>query len=224
MDNFEIKGLIFDLDGVIADTAHLHYKAWCKIGQQWGFNLSITQNEELKGISRKDSIIKIANWAGRNLSESELEDLANKKNEKYLKFCQNMGTGDILPGVYDFIIACGKEDLKLAVGSASKNAKIILQKLGIDDLFSIIVDGNMVEKSKPDPEVFLKGAEILNLKPNSCVVFEDSQAGIQAAINAGMFSVGVGQKHLESCNHMIENFNGLSPEKLISKLSNSFNL
>jgi len=224
MDNFEIKGLIFDLDGVIADTAHLHYKAWCKIGQQWGFNLSITQNEELKGISRKDSIIKIANWAGRNLSESELEDLANKKNEKYLKFCQNMGTGDILPGVYDFIIACGKEDLKLAVGSASKNAKIILQKLGIDDLFSIIVDGNMVKKSKPDPEVFLKGAEILNLKPNSCVVFEDSQAGIQAAINAGMFSVGVGQKHLESCNHMIENFNGLSPEKLISKLSNSFNL
>ena len=223
MDNFEIKGLIFDLDGVIADTAHLHYKAWCEIGQQCGFNLSISQNEELKGISRKDSIIKIANWAGRNLSEAELEDLAKKKNEKYLKFCENMGTGDILPGVYDFIIACGKKGFKLAVGSASKNAKIILQKLGIDDLFSIIVDGNMVEKSKPDPEVFLKGAEILNLKPNSCVVFEDSQSGIQAAINAGMFSVGVGQKHLESCNHMIENFNGFSPEKLISKLSNSFN-
>lgn len=223
MDNFEIKGLIFDLDGVIADTAHLHYKAWCEIGQQCGFNLSISQNEELKGISRKDSIIKIANWAGRNLSEAELEDLAKKKNEKYLKFCENMGTGDILPGVYDFIITCGKKGFKLAVGSASKNAKIILQKLGIDDLFSIIVDGNMVEKSKPDPEVFLKGAEILNLKPNSCVVFEDSQSGIQAAINAGMFSVGVGQKHLESCNHMIENFNGFSPEKLISKLSNSFN-
>ena len=223
MDNFEIKGLIFDLDGVIADTAHLHYKAWCEIGQQCGFNLSISQNEELKGISRKDSIIKIANWAGRNLSEAELEDLAKKKNEKYLKFCENMGTGDILPGVYDFIITCGKKGFKLAVGSASKNAKFILQKLGIDDLFSIIVDGNMVEKSKPDPEVFLKGAEILNLKPNSCVVFEDSQSGIQAAINAGMFSVGVGQKHLESCNHMIENFNGLSPEKLISKLSNPFN-
>ena len=223
MDNFEIKGLIFDLDGVIADTAHLHYKAWYEIGQQWGFNLSISQNEELKGISRKDSIIKIANWAGRNLSEAELEDLAKKKNEKYLKFCENMGTGDILPGVYDFIITCGKKGFKLAVGSASKNAKFILQKLGIDDLFSIIVDGNMVEKSKPDPEVFLKGAEILNLKPNSCVVFEDSQSGIQAAINAGMFSVGVGQKHLESCNHMIENFNGFSPEKLISKLSNSFN-
>ena len=134
-----------------------------------------------------------------------------------------MGTGDILPGVYDFIITCGKKGFKLAVGSASKNAKFILQKLGIDDLFSIIVDGNMVEKSKPDPEVFLKGAEILNLKPNSCLVFEDSQSGIQAAINAGMFSVGVGQKHLESCNHMIENFNGLSPEKLISKLSNPFN-
>ena len=223
MDNFEIKGLIFDLDGVIADTAHLHYKAWCKIGQQWGFNLSITQNEELKGISRKDSLIKIANWAGKNFSEAELEDFAKKKNEKYLKFCENMGAGDLLPGVYDFINACGKKGLKLAVGSASKNAKMILQKLGVVDLFSIIVDGNMVEKSKPDPEVFLKGAEILNIKPNSCVVFEDSQVGIQAAINAGMFSVGVGQKHLESCNHMIENFNGLSPEKLIAKLSKPVN-
>ena len=110
--------------------------------------------------------------------------------------------------------------LKLAVGSASKNAKIILQKLGIMDLFSIIVDGNMVQNSKPDPEVFIKCAEILELEPKSCVVFEDSQAGIQAAINAGMFSVGVGQEDLESCNYKIKNFEGLSPEQLINQLSN----
>ena len=189
MHNIEIKGLIFDLDGVIANTADLHYRAWCKIGDQWGFNLSKAQNEELKGISRKDSILKIANWAGKSFTNEELDAFAFEKNKNYLSYCQTLGTKDILPGVYDFINASMNKGLKLAVGSASKNAKIILQKLGILDLFSIIVDGNMVENSKPDPEVFVKGAEILELEPKSCVVFEDSQAGIQAAINAGMFSV-----------------------------------
>ena len=220
MHDLEIKGLIFDLDGVIADTAHLHYRAWCKIGEQWGFNLSTAQNEELKGISRKDSILKIANWAGKSFTNEELDAFAFEKNKNYLSYCQALGTKDILPGVYDFINASMNKGLKLAVGSASKNAKIILQKLGILDLFSIIVDGNMVQNSKPDPEVFIKGAEILELEPKSCVVFEDSQAGIQAAINAGMISVGVGQEDLESCNHKIKNFEGLSPEQLINQLSN----
>ena len=220
MHNLEIKGLIFDLDGVIANTADLHYRAWCKIGDQWGFNLSTAQNEELKGISRKDSILKIANWAGKSFNNEELDAFAFEKNKNYLSYCQTLGTKDILPGVYDFINASMNKGLKLAVGSASKNAKIILQKLGILDLFSIIVDGNMVQNSKPDPEVFIKCAEILELEPKSCVVFEDSQAGIQAAINAGMFSVGVGQEDLESCNYKIKNFEGLNPEQLINQLSN----
>ena len=220
MHNLEIKGLIFDLDGVIANTADLHYRAWCKIGDQWGFNLSTAQNEELKGISRKDSILKIANWAGKSFTNEELDAFAFEKNKNYLSYCQTLGIKDILPGVYDFINASMNKDLKLAVGSASKNAKIILQKLGILDLFSIIVDGNMVQNSKPDPEVFIKCAEILELEPKSCVVFEDSQAGIQAAINAGMFSVGVGQEDLESCNYKIKNFEGLSPRQLINQLSN----
>ena len=220
MHNLEIKGLIFDLDGVIANTADLHYRAWCKIGDQWGFNLSTAQNEELKGISRKDSILKIANWAGKSFTNEELDAFAFEKNKNYLSYCQTLGTKDILPGVYDFINSSMNKGLKLAVGSASKNAKIILQKLGILDLFSIIVDGNMVQNSKPDPEVFIKCAEILELEPKSCVVFEDSQAGIQAAINAGMFSVGVGQEDLESCNYKIKNFEGLSPKQLINQLSN----
>ena len=220
MHNLEIKGLIFDLDGVIANTADLHYRAWCKIGDQWGFNLSKAQNEELKGISRKDSILKIANWAGKSFTNKELDAFAFEKNKNYLSYCQTLGIKDILPGVYDFINASMNKGLKLAVGSASKNAKIILQKLGILDLFSIIVDGNMVQNSKPDPEVFIKCAEILELEPKSCVVFEDSQAGIKAAINAGMFSVGVGQEDLERCNHKIKNFEGLSPEQLINQLSN----
>ena len=220
MHKLEIKGFIFDLDGVIANTADLHYRAWCKIGDQWGFNLSKAQNEELKGISRKDSILKIANWAGKSFTNEDLDAFAFEKNKNYLSYCQTLGTKDILPGVYDFINASMNKGLKLAVGSASKNAKIILQKLGILDLFSIIVDGNMVQNSKPDPEVFIKGAEILELEPKSCVVFEDSQAGIQAAINAGMFSVGVGQEDLESCNYKIKNFEGLSPKQLINQLSN----
>jgi beta-phosphoglucomutase len=223
MYNIEIKGLIFDLDGVIADTANLHYKAWCKIGEQWGFNLSLAQNEELKGVSRKDSILKIANWAGKSFTNEELDAFAFEKNKNYLSYCQTLGTKDILPGVYDFINDSMNKGLKLAVGSASKNAKIILQKLGILDLFSIIVDGNMVQNSKPDPEVFIKGAEILELEPKSCVVFEDSQAGIQAAISAGMFSVGVGQEDLESCNYRIKNFEGLSSDQLINQLSNRCN-
>jgi beta-phosphoglucomutase len=223
MYNIEIKGLIFDLDGVIADTAHLHYRAWCKIGEQWGFNLSLAQNEELKGVSRKDSILKIANWAGKSFTNEELDAFAFEKNKNYLSYCQTLGTKDILPGVYDFINDSMNKGLKLAVGSASKNAKIILQKLGILDLFSIIVDGNMVQNSKPDPEVFIKGAEILELEPKSCVVFEDSQAGIQAAISAGMFSVGVGQEDLESCNYRIKNFEGLSSDQLINQLSNRCN-
>jgi beta-phosphoglucomutase len=223
MYNIEIKGLIFDLDGVIADTANLHYKAWCKIGEQWGFNLSLAQNEELKGVSRKDSILKIANWAGKSFTNEELDAFAFEKNKNYLSYCQTLGTKDILPGVYDFINASMNKGLKLAVGSASKNAKIILQKLGLLDLFSIIVDGNMVQNSKPDPEVFIKGAEILELEPKSCVVFEDSQAGIQAAISAGMFSVGVGQEDLESCNYRIKNFEGLSSDQLINQLSNRCN-
>ena len=217
--NIEIKGMIFDLDGVIADTTHLHYRAWWKIGEQWGFNLSLAQNEELKGVSRKDSILKIANWAGKSFTNEELDAFAFEKNENYLSYCQTLGTKDILPGVYDFINASMNKGLKLAVGSASKNAKIILQKLGLLDLFSIIVDGNMVQNSKPDPEVFIKGAEILELEPKSCLVFEDSQAGIQAAISAGMFSVGVGQEDLESCNYKIKNFEGLRPDQLINQLS-----
>ena len=220
MHKMEIKGLIFDLDGVIANTADLHYRAWCKIGDQWGFNLSKAQNEELKGISRKDSILKIANWAGKSFTNEELDAFAFEKNKNYLSYCQTLGIKDILPGVYDFINASMNKDLKLAVGSASKNAKIILQKLGILDLFSIIVDGNMVQNSKPNPEVFIKCAEILELEPKSCIVFEDSQAGIQAAINAGMFSVGVGQEDLERCNYKLKNFEGLSPEQLINQLSN----
>ena len=221
MHNSQIKGLIFDLDGVIADTAHLHYKAWCKIGTQWDFNLSIAQNEQLKGVSRKDSIIKIANWAGKRFSEAELDAFALEKNENYLSYCETLGTKDILPGVYEFIKSSIDAGLKLAVGSASKNAKIILEKLEILDLFSIVVDGNMAQNSKPDPEVFLKGAETLNLAPNSCIVFEDSQAGILAANNAGMISVGVGQEDLNNCTLKIENFKGLTPKQLITQLSNS---
>ena len=219
MYNIEIKGLIFDLDGVIADTTHLHYRAWCKIGEQWGFNLSLAQNEELKGVSRKDSILKIANWAGKSFTNEELDAFAFEKNENYLSYCQTLGTKDILPGVYDFINASMNKGLKLAVGTASKNTKIILKKLSLLELLSIIVDRNMLQNSKPDHEVFIKGAEILELEPKSCLVFEDSQAGIQAAISAGMFSVGVGQEDLESCNYKIKNFEGLSPDQLINQLS-----
>jgi beta-phosphoglucomutase len=218
--NLDIKGMIFDLDGVIADTAHLHYKAWCKIAWQWKFNLSVDQNEKLKGVSRNNAMRKIANWAGKNLSEKELENFADQKNTFYLNYCESLSPEDTLPGVVSFIDQCRRTGMKLAVGSASKNAKIILQKLQIIDVFQIIVDGNMVEKSKPHPEVFLKAAELMKIKPSDCVVFEDSQAGIQAAINAGMMTIGIGSSDLRDCNAQIQSFEKYNLNKLISQINN----
>ena len=218
--NLNIKGLIFDLDGVIADTAHLHYKAWCQIASQWKFDLSVDQNEKLKGVSRKNAMQKIAKWAGKSFSEKELEDFAEQKNTLYLDYCESLSHKDALPGVVSFIDECRRTGLKLAVGSASKNAKIILQKLQIIDLFQIVVDGNMVEKSKPHPEVFLKAAQFLKINPSDCVVFEDSQAGIQAALNAGMKNIGIGSSDLLNCNAHIQSLEKYNLKKLSTQINN----
>ena len=220
IQNKQINGLIFDLDGVIADTAHLHYRAWCQIASRWGFHLSEEQNEELKGVSRSDSIKKITHWAGKDFSQKELNDFAIEKNSYYLKYCESIGPEDLLPGVLDFIKESSRAGLKLAVGSASRNANIILNKLGILNLFKIVVDGNMVENSKPHPEVFLKSAAALNILPEECVVFEDSQVGIQAAVNAKMFAVGIGTTHLLNCDARIQTFEKFNLIELSNQLKN----
>ncbi len=187
-----IKGCIFDLDGVLVDTAGYHYKAWKQLANELGSDFTEEQNEQLKGISRIESLEKILNWAKIEKSEEEKQELATRKNEWYVTMITKMQPEEILPGAAKFLADLQEAGYKLALGSASKNSEIILKKTNIYHFFDVIIDGNKVSKSKPNPEVFLTGAKELGLKPDECVVFEDAIAGVEAAKNGGMKVIGIG--------------------------------
>ncbi|MES2266625.1 MAG: beta-phosphoglucomutase [Bacteroidota bacterium] len=188
-----IKACIFDLDGVIVDTAVYHYKAWKRLANEMGFDFTEHQNEQLKGVSRMASLNLILGWGNiANKTEAEKEELATQKNTWYTEMISHMTPSEILPGARDFVQTCRDAGLKTAIGSASKNTPTILNKLQLTNLFDAIIDGNSVSAPKPDPEVFLKGAEAVGVGPAHCVVFEDAVAGIEAAINGGMKTVGIG--------------------------------
>lgn len=189
-----IRGVIFDLDGVIVDTAHYHYLAWKKLAQELGINLTLDDNEKLKGISRMKSLDVILALGGVSLTDYEKEKLANKKNTWFVDFVERMAPEEIFPGVKTLIGSMREKGLKVALASSSKNAKTVLDLLHVRSLFDVIVDGNMVVNSKPDPEIFLLAASMLNLQPSTCVVFEDAEAGVQAAIDAGMKCIGIGSE------------------------------
>ena len=186
-----IKGAIFDLDGVIVDTAVFHYIAWKELANELGFDFTESDNERLKGVSRMTSLEILLSIGNISASEEQKQQWAQEKNNRYVNLLKNLNENSMLDGAKDFIMKLRSEGTKIALGSASKNAPFILEKLGIMDLFDAVVDGNAVSKAKPDPEVFLKGAELLGLKPEDCTVFEDSQAGIDAAINGGFHTVAV---------------------------------
>ncbi|MET3980723.1 beta-phosphoglucomutase [Mucilaginibacter sp. UYP25] len=188
-----IKACIFDLDGVIVDTAVYHYQAWKRLANEMGFDFTEHQNEQLKGVSRMASLNLILGWGNiTNKTEEEKEVLATQKNTWYTEMIGKMTPAEILPGAREFVQTCRDAGLKTAIGSASKNTPTILNKLQLTQLFDAIVDGNSVSIPKPDPEVFLKGAEAVGIEPSACVVFEDAVAGIEAAINGGMKTVGIG--------------------------------
>lgn len=187
-----IKACIFDLDGVIVDTAVYHYRAWKRLANQLGFDFTEADNEKLKGVSRTRSLELILEWGGVQKTETEKEELANRKNEWYVQMISQMQPGEILPGAKEFVQSCKDAGIKTALGSASKNSMTILDKIGMTNLFDAIIDGNKVSKPKPDPEVFLKGAEELGIPPANCVVFEDAIAGIEAAKAGGMKAIGIG--------------------------------
>lgn len=187
-----IKACIFDLDGVIVDTAVYHYQAWRRLANQLGFDFTEAQNEELKGISRIESLKIILNWGGITLPEAEMEQLANQKNEWYVAMISQMTPKEILPGAEEFLDLVRANNYLTALGSASKNSETILRQIGLLNRFDALVDGNKVTKSKPNPEVFLVGAQELEVEPSACVVFEDAIAGVQAAKAAGMKAVGIG--------------------------------
>lgn len=201
------KGYIFDLDGVIVDTAKFHFQAWKRTADELDFELTPELNEKLKGVSRVDSLHKILNWAGKSVSQEVFDRMAKEKNEYYLSFVDQMTPDDILPGVYDYIQMLKNRQMPVALGSASKNAPEILRKVGLYDLFDAIVDGNSVTNAKPDPEVFVAAADQLGVATSDCVVFEDSEAGIEAANLAGMTSVGLGDPEvLEGSDYVFSSF------------------
>lgn len=183
---------IFDLDGVLINTFNYHFKAWKDTMIKYGFEFTESFSEALKGLDRMQSLEKILKTANLTLSESEKTKLATDKNNLFLANISAMNENDILPGMENFIKEAIRIRIPLAVGSSSKNANILLEKTGLKKYFEIIVDGNMISKPKPDPEIYLSIAQKFNFSPRRCIVFEDSRSGVIAGKNAGMFVVGIG--------------------------------
>lgn len=210
-----IQACLFDLDGVIVDTAQYHYIAWRELANDLGFDLSIEQNERLKGVSRMESLDIILGIGGIQMSEPEKLTRATTKNARYLELCMQMTPADTLPGVRDFLDELKKNNIRIGLGSASKNAKVILERIDMLDYFETVVDGNRITKGKPDPQVFLLGAQDLNIAPASCAVFEDAVAGIQSARAAGMLAVGIGEKSvLTEADVVVPGFLGFNVARL----------
>ncbi|CAL1518500.1 beta-phosphoglucomutase [Chitinophaga sp. MM2321] len=190
----QLKACIFDLDGVLVDTAIYHYKAWKKMANQLGFDFTEKQNESLKGISRDESLKLILEWGGLSIPPHTMAELAEQKNNWYTAMISTMTPQEVLPGAIALLTAVRENGIKTALGSVSKNAGLILEHTGLARFFDAIVDGNMGLTSKPDPAVFLKGAELLQEAPVNCLVFEDAVAGVKAALTAGMKVIGVGEE------------------------------
>ncbi|PWD99284.1 beta-phosphoglucomutase [Marinilabilia rubra] len=210
-----IKACIFDLDGVIVDTARYHFIAWKALADELGFDFTEKDNERLKGVSRMTSLDILLEIGGLDLPKEKKEELAKRKNEHYRSFILEMTPDEILPGAMKFIKELKDNDLKIALGSASKNAMTILDRLELTSWFDAVIDGTKVSNAKPDPEVFLKGAEALNLPPSECVVFEDAEAGVEAALAGGMKCVGIGSPEvLGKANLVVPGLHEMDIEKL----------
>jgi len=183
---------LFDLDGVIVDTAKYHFLAWKNVALNLGYELSKENNEKLKGVSRADCLNIILKLAKLNLNKNSFNYYLKKKNDIYLDYVKSISSKNILPGISKALNYLKEKNIKIGIGSASKNARFIIEKLELIPFFEVIIDGNQIVNSKPDPEVFLKGSQALGVLPENCVVFEDSDSGIRAAKAAEMTAVAIG--------------------------------
>ena len=192
-----IKALLFDLDGVIVSTEKNHFEAWRETASKLGIHFSEHDNEALKGVNRVDSLMQILKLGNKTVSAEEFESLLVFKNDMYLDSITTLSADDLLPGVHALLLQAKSMGVKIGLGSSSKNAPMILTRLGITDLFDVIIDGNGVTHPKPDPEVFLNGAKALALAPSDCLVFEDASSGVAAAKAGGFIAIGVGNPMLK---------------------------
>ncbi len=214
------KCFIFDLDGVIVDTAKYHFLAWQKLAQELGIEFTPEHNEELKGVSRVRSLEIILNLGNIQASQEDKDKWLKDKNELYLSYLVDMDQSELLPGVVDVLKFLKDNNQHIALGSASKNARPILEKTNIIHYFDAIVDGNDVTNAKPDPEVFLRACQLLFVSPEDSIVFEDSVAGIQAANSARMKSIGIGDKEiLHEAEYIFPDFTMIN-EQFIKSLMN----
>jgi beta-phosphoglucomutase len=198
-----IKACIFDLDGVIVDTAHYHFLAWKRLAHELGFELTPDDNERLKGVSRMESLNIVLEVGGITASDHDREVMANKKNTWFVDYVERMMPEEIFPGVKQLIRDLKGNGIKVGLASSSKNAKTVIQLLHIQNEFDAVVDGTMIRNSKPDPEIFLLASSKLGVPPEECLVFEDAEAGVDAALAAGMKCVGVGDARQLSHAHEV---------------------
>ena len=213
-----IQAVIFDLDGVLTDTAEYHFLAWKQLATQLGIEFSRADNELLKGVDRMGSLELILQLGQKQLSQDDKLMLAEQKNAEYLKLVQLMSPADLFPGVLPLFSSLKAAGVKTALASASKNAALVLQKLGIPALFDYVADSNLIKNGKPDPEIFLTCAEALGVKPERCIGVEDAPAGVTAIKAAGMYALGIGEPHaLTQADLVIPAISALEPS-LLTKL------
>ena len=211
----KIRGCIFDMDGVIVDSAKHHFTAWKMLAEELSIPFTKEDNKLLKGLSRIDSLEKILSLGSLELNSKTKLQLMEKKNSLFLYLVSKMGEYEILPGVKDLILELRREGVGVCLGSSSKNATVILKNVNLFNLFDGVVDGNHITLSKPDPEVFLKGAEILGLAPSECIVLEDAASGVEAALSGGFFALGIGDaSELSRANSVVSDLYGMTLKKL----------
>lgn len=219
MTRKKYRAAIFDLDGVIADTARFHYLAWKDLADKLGFEFTLEDGERIKGVARMKALDVVLRTGGMEarFTPAEKERMAQEKNERYVSHIKKVNADDLLPGAKALLPALRERGVKIALGSASKNARIILEATDILPLFDAIADGTRAEKAKPDPEVFLIAAQDLGIDPADCVVFEDAFSGIEAAHNGGMFAVGVGSReNLPNADMIVRDLSAFLPDELFS--------
>ncbi|NLI21387.1 MAG: beta-phosphoglucomutase [Clostridiales bacterium] len=187
-----VQGIIFDLDGVIVSTDDCHYRAWQRMADEEGIPFSRGVNERLRGVSRMDSLDIILERAKRSYTQEEKTAMAARKNAYYIELIGKLTPADILPGALDALERLRRRGLRIAIGSSSRNTPLILRQIGLENAFDAVADGNQITRSKPDPEVFLLATRLLGLAPAECLVVEDADAGVEAALAGGMKALGVG--------------------------------